>query len=147
MTTKINIKNHTKDCSSDFYNTTENNQNSVFISGFPRNSEAKEIESFVDNLHKESYTCKKDEKGTFKGYLILHFSSYNKANKFLKKPIFYKEKKLSVKICESAKDHLKENLINALMPKKLFVYKINKKIKREDLQKFFQKFGDVQECI
>ena len=124
-----------------------NSQVSVHISGFPPRLTICDIYPFAyiisDGIN---FTIAKDSENNFLGFILVHFRSHNKAKEFVSKELYYKRGLLlECKIVFDHDEYIKQTLTALRKPKQIFVNKLPRNMKKEDLEQAFSSYGQIEE--
>lgn len=120
----------------------------VFVGGFPKTANTLIIQQYVEKICKHSeFMLVTDSKNRSRGYVFITFNSKEEANRFVRQEHMFEKKSLDCKISLNHESFITSSLINIREPKKVFVDKIPKNLKKCDVEKMFGKFGEIEEII
>lgn len=120
----------------------------VFVGGFPKTTNVSLVDQYLATICLgNDFIAVTDANNNSRGFAFVTFKSIEEATDFVKQKFIYNGKVLDTRISLNNKDFINTSLLNIREPKKVFVDKIPNYIKKDDLYKIFEKFGDIEEII
>ena len=122
-------------------------QISVLIRGFPPNTDLEEIRQYLDSICQDGTFKMSKKKCQFHGYAFLYFKEFEVASEFSKKKFYFKNTLLECKFPVDRDRYIKQCINDLKYPRKVFVDKIPKSYRNNEIKCVFSGFGKVQSVI
>lgn len=124
------------------------NQVSVLVAGFPKESLLSEIRDFISEVSKrKKFTVLKGKKNKFRGLVFVHFTDIEEANEFVKKSLFYGDTLQDIKVALDHDDYIEQSLESIRNPKKVFIEDLPKCFEKNNVESIFEKYGEIEELV
>lgn len=122
-------------------------QISVLIRGFPPNTDLEEIRQYLTSICQDGTFKMSKKKCQFHGYAFLYFKEFEEAREFSKKKFYFKTTLLECKFPVDRDRYIKQCINDLKYPRKVFVDKIPKSYRNNEIKCVFSGFGKVQSLI
>ena len=126
---------------------------SVIMANFPGKPQVAQIEDFVKEIipgNKTSFKIitklKKSEK-VFSGYLFIHFSDLEEADKFCNQDYYFQEKRIDCRVLDNHSSFMERVQQNLQNPTKILIEGIPKNFNKNDVKNCVLKFGSIEEVV
>ena len=120
---------------------------SVLIRGFPPNSDLEEVKTFLESICDGGSFKISKKKCQFHGYVFVYFKEYEEASAFSKKKFQFKNTNLENKFPVDRDRYIKQCISDLKFPRKVFVDKIPKNYRSNEIKCVFSGFGKVQSLV